>query len=101
MYKKIKKAIVDTTTEPKDLDKLEELYSMYAFGRDALSPTDFCDLWQVQETDVTYNQVRYYLFEDNLHEIIEDELRPLKEEYWDLIEELVEQYNNMGVKERI
>ena len=101
MYKKIKKAIKETTKEPKHLDKLEELYSMYAFNKDALSPSEFCDLWQVKETGVTYNQARYYLFEDNLHEIIEDELKPQREEDWDLIEELVEQYFKMGEKQKI
>jgi hypothetical protein len=100
MEEKIKKIIHDTTEEPKHLDKLEELYSMYAFNKDSLSPSEFCDLWQVKETGVTYNQARYYLFEDNLHEIIEDELkpRPQTDKEWELLEQLVEEYFNKGVK---
>ena len=61
MYIKIKKAIKETTKEPKHLDKLEELYNMYAFGKDALSPSEFCDLWQVKEIGVTYKQGITYL----------------------------------------
>ena len=101
MYKKIKKIIVDTTTKPNHLDKLNDLYNNYVWGRDELSPTDFCDNWEVEETKVSYNQARYWLFDDNLYDIVWDQLRPDSKEEKDLIEELVNQWYEMGTKQEI
>ena len=101
MYKKIKKVIADTTTKPKHLDKLNEYYERYTFNRDEWSPSDFCDITEVRETKVSYNQVRYWLFDDSLIDILWDELRPSSKEEKDLIEELVEQWYEMGVKQEI
>ena len=90
-YTEIKKTILDITTKPKQLDKLNQYYESYTFNRDELSPSDFCDITQVKETKVSYNQVRYWLFDDSLIDILWDELKPTSKKEKDLIKELVEQ----------
>jgi len=100
-YTEIKKIILDTTTKPKQLDKLNQYYESYTFNRDELSPSDFCDITQVKETKVSYNQARYWLFDDSLIDIVWDELKPISKEQKDLIEELVEQWYEIGTHQAI
>ena len=92
MKELIEKVIEETTKRPKHLDKLNEYYRAYTFNRDELSPSDFCEITEVRETKVSYNQARYWLFDDNLLDIVNDELRPTSKEQWDTIEELVDQW---------
>ena len=100
-YTEIKKTILDITTKPKQLDKLNQYYESYTFNRDELSPSDFCDITQVKETKVSYNQVRYWLFDDSLIDILWDELKPTSKIEKDLIKELVEQWYEMGTHQAI
>lgn len=100
-YTEIKKTILDITTKPKQLDKLNQYYESYTFNRDELSPSDFCDITQVKETKVSYNQVRYWLFDDSLIDILWDELKPTSKKEKDLIKELVEQWYEMGTHQAI
>jgi len=99
MTKKIQKIIKDTTTKPKQLDKLQDLYDKYVSGRDELSPSDFCDDSEVKETNVTYNQVRYWLFDDDLIDIVTSEMSTHPENYYELIKDLVDDWYDKGTKE--
>ena len=99
--KKIKKIIKETTTKPVHLDKLMGLYEKYVYRRDMISPIDFLDDREVQEFGVSYNQVCYWLFDDNLIEILETELRPQTHEVQELIEELADEWYESGTKQEI
>ena len=99
--KKIKKIIKETTTKPVHLDKLMGLYEKYVYRRDMISPTDFLDDAEVQECGVSYNQVCYWLFDDNLIEILETQLRPQTGEVQELIEELAFEWYESETKQQV